>query len=76
MRQALEEVIGRDIRVESRGGSLEIDVLDIFSSLTFMLLLTLSRMARMVMILSSKKWKGHQGGDCEHCIIIKCCEWY
>ena len=69
-------MIGKDIRVERQEGSLEIDVLDIFSSLTFMLLLTLSRMARMVMILSNKKWKGHQGADCEHCIIIKCCEWY
>ena len=54
-RQALEEMIGRDIRVERREGSLEIDVVDIFSSLTFMLLLTLLRMVRMVMILSEKK---------------------
>ena len=55
MRQALEEMIGRDLRVERREGSLEIDVVDIFSSLTFMFLLTLLRMVRMVMILSEKK---------------------
>ena len=54
-RQALEEIIGSDIRVERREGSLEIDVVDIFSSLTFMLLLTLLRMVRMVMILGEKK---------------------
>ena len=54
-RQALEEMIGRDIRVERREGSLEIDVVDIFSSMTFMLLMTLLRMVRMVMILSKKK---------------------
>ena len=47
-----EDVIGRDIRVERREGPLKIDVVDIFSSLTFMLLLTL---LRMVMILSEKK---------------------
>ena len=54
-RRALEEMIGRDIRVKRREGPLEIDVVDIFSSLTFMLLLTLLRMVRMVMILSEKK---------------------
>ena len=54
-RRALEEMIGRDIRVKKREGPLEIDVVDIFSSLTFILLLTLLRMVRMVMILSKKK---------------------
>ena len=50
-RQALEEMIGRDIRVrvERWEGSLEIDVVDIFSSMTFMLLMTLLRMVKMVM---------------------------
>ena len=54
-RRALEEMIGRDIRVKKREGPLEIDVVDIFSSMTFMLLMTLLRMVRMVMILSKKK---------------------